>query len=97
MNVTYDQRTAKQFRSLDKVDKAKVTKVIGLFERYEFLLTDVHLKKLTTELWELRAGRWRLLFGVINNEATIVTLFTKQTQKTPTQEIETAKKYSKFP
>ena len=50
------------------------------------------MTKVMRGLWELRAGRWRLLFGIINNEAVIVNMFLKQSQKTPKKELDMALK-----
>lgn len=61
-----------------------------MFTEYGFALTEQHLKKLGKNLWELRAGKIRLLFGLIENSAIVVNIFLKKSQKTPKKEIELA-------
>lgn len=90
MKVNNDSRVDKEIRSLPRSDSARIIRTIDLFTEKGFKLTELHLKKLAQGLWELRAGRWRLLFGVINSEALIVNIFLKKTQKTPKKEINVA-------
>jgi phage-related protein len=92
MKVLNHPKVDKFIRDLPASDQARITHVIELFEENGFNLTDNHLKKLTKGLWELRAGRWRLLFGVMGNNAVVVSMFLKSTQKTPKKEIELALK-----
>jgi len=90
MIVKRDPRIHKQLHALSHKDKAQVEGVIGLFEEYGFFLTPPYLKKLAPGLWELKSGRLRLLFGLVERDAVIVTMFLKQTQKTPLKEIRLA-------
>ena len=92
MKVSTDPRVDKQIRALSEEDNARIVKVIELFQENGFNLTETHLKKLTRGLWELRAGGWRLFFGIIINEATIVNIFLKKRQKAPAREIKLALK-----
>lgn len=92
MIVKNDPRVDKEIRSLGGADSARIVSLIELFRRYGFSLSLPYLKKLTANLWELRSGRWRLLFGLVNSEAIIVNLFLKKSQKTPKREIDLAKK-----
>ncbi len=85
-----DPRVDKQIRDLPAKASAQIVWVIDLFERKSFELTEVHLKKLQRNLWELRAGRWRLLFGLVKNIAVGVNLFLKKSRKTPQKEIKKA-------
>ena len=91
MKVSNDPRVDKEIRSLEKKENSRVVKLIELFRDYGFDLTEPYLKKLTVNLWELRSGRWRLLFGIVKSEAIIVNIFLKKTRKTPKKEIELAK------
>jgi len=75
---------------LSKEDGAVIAKVVDLFQDYGFELTEQHLKKLTRSLWELRAGRWRLLFGTIGGNTVITNILLKKSQKTPKNEIDLA-------
>lgn len=88
--VSNDPRVDREIRFLPKEDSARIVKVVDLFREGGFNLTELYLKKLTRGLWELRTGKWRLLFSIIKKEAIIVNIFPKKTQKTPKKEIEVA-------
>lgn len=90
MKVSNDPRVDKEIRSLPEKENARMVRVMELLEDNGFGLTEPYLKKLTSGLWELRAGRWRLLFGIVGDRATIVNIFLKKTQKTPKKELELA-------
>lgn len=90
MKIIYHPEVEKTIRSLSKKQGAGVLRVVNLFLAYRFSLTQLFLKKINKEIWELRAGRYRLLFGIFNEDAIIVSLFMKKTQKAPRQIIETA-------
>lgn len=92
MKVSNDSRVDKDIRALPYKDNSRVVQVINLFSNHGFNVREPYLKKLTKNLWELRAGRFRLLFGLIEGEAVIVNMFLKKTQKTPRKEIELAQK-----
>ena len=52
-----------------------------------------YIKKLNNDIWELRPLRDRILFASwCNNKFVLLSVFMKQTQKTPIQEIEKAEK-----
>ncbi|PIS21350.1 type II toxin-antitoxin system RelE/ParE family toxin [candidate division WWE3 bacterium CG_4_10_14_0_2_um_filter_42_7] len=91
MKVAFDTRAEKVLQKLSNQEKAKVDRVISLFIARGFLLTEFHLKKIAGLVWELRAGDIRLLFGVLEDTAIIVNIFSKRTQKTPLREIELSK------
>ena len=91
MKVNFDKRIDKFSKSLSKSQKAKVIEVIDLFKEKGFLLSEKHLKKISKQIWELRPGNVRLLFGIANNEAIVVNAFTKKTNKTPLKEIKLSK------
>lgn len=88
MKIFTDPRAEKIIKVLSKKDRAIVAKVIDLFHDYGYELTEQHLKKLGRNLWELRAGRWRLLFGAVEECSVIVNIFLKKSQKTPKNEID---------
>lgn len=89
-NIIIDHRAEKELRLFSNENSSQAVRVMELFKKWGFNLTDKHLKRITKELWELRARRVRLLFGVIGNVACVVNIFLKKTQKTPRKEIETA-------
>ena len=90
MRIIYHPEVEKAIRLLSEKDESRVLKVVDLFRDYKFRLPQTYLKKVTKVIWELRAGRYRLLFGIIDGNAVIVTLFMKKTQKTPKQDIQLA-------
>ena len=64
-----------------------------LLAEYGLKLTEPYIKKLDDEIWELRPLRDRILFaGWCNNKFVLLSVFMKQTQKTPKREIEKAKR-----
>ena len=92
MNEILDKRAEKVIKSLLDEDQARVRGYINLFQEHKFILSGKYLKKLKKNIWELRPGKIRILFGVINDTIFIVHVFKKKTQKTPRREIEIAEK-----
>jgi len=90
MKVIYYPKIRKEIDSLNKKDQSRIIKVVDLFEDYGFQISGEYLKKITKEIWELRAGRYRLLFGIVGQFGIIVNFFQKKTQKTPIKEIKLA-------
>lgn len=92
MTIEFYPEVNEEIKSLPFKESVRIIRVIELFEKYGFNLTAKHLKKLATGLWELRAGRWRILFGVTEEKGILVNLFLKKTQTTPLKEINKALK-----
>lgn len=92
MNITLDKRVGKFLKSLSEEDKGRISGYIDSLAKNGFNMTGKYLKKLGNNLWELRPGNIRVLFGLIDSDAIIVNIFRKKTQKTPKQEIDTAKR-----
>ena len=92
MKVVYHPKVNKFIRNLARKESARIIRVVELFEESGFELTEKHLKKITKNLWELKAGRWRLFFGKYDNVARVVNIILKSTQKTPKREIDLALK-----
>lgn len=91
MDIVVDERVKKVIKSLSKIDRSRVSGYIDLFSANSFNMTSQYLKKLDNNLWELRPGDIRILFGLVGSNAIFVNIFKKKTQKTPRQEIQTAK------
>lgn len=91
VTVKYDPRAKKIVEKLDDLNFARVIGYVDLFKINQFRLPSKDLKKLSDNLWELRPGNIRLLFGQVGQDFIIVNVFKKQTQKTPSKEILTAK------
>ena len=80
----------------NKENKQKLKKIymyIDLLSQEGLKLTEPYIKKIDKEIWELRPLRDRILFSSwYNNKFILLSVFMKQTQKTPKREIEKAKK-----
>lgn len=82
-------------RSLDQSSISKFTHSTNFLEKHGPILGMPHSKKLTPDLYELRIrGKQeiRIIYGFINRKIYLLHGFKKKTPKTPTKEIETAKK-----
>lgn len=90
MKVIYHPKVEDTIRSLSDKDRSRVIKLIDLFLEYKFSLSQLYLKKITKNIWELRPGNYRLLFGIVDKNVAVVTVFKKQTKKTPKKEIKLA-------
>ena len=74
----------------------KITSYIDNLSIYGLALGEPYIKHLDGEIWELRPLRDRILFASwCNNKFILLSIFMKQTQKTPKKEIEKAKKLLK--
>lgn len=72
---------------------AKVIRTLDLLEKYGSFLNMPHSKKLTSEIYELRIrGKQeiRILYAFLGNDIYLLHAFKKQSQKTPSKEINTA-------
>ena len=92
METVLDERVRKIYRSLSDIDQGRIWGYINLFREHKFFLTGKYLKKLKNDIWELRPGNIRVLFGIVDDTMIIVNIFKKKTQQTPKQEIKTAEK-----
>lgn len=90
MKIIYHPEVEKVVRSLPREDETRVLKVVDLFVDYAFHLPSKYLKKVERKIWEFRAGRYRVLFGMVEGNAVLVNIFMKKTQKTPKREIDLA-------
>jgi len=87
--ITYN-KTKKFIDSLDKVKKARVDRIYYLFEEYGFNLPDKYLRKLASNIWELKPGEVRLFLTIKGNKGFIVHAIHKKTQKTPKKDLDLA-------
>lgn len=92
MEAQLDKRVEKFLENLPEVDTTRISRTVQFFQDKGFLLDTKYLKKISKRVWELRAGRIRLLFGIIGDKAIVVNSFIKKTQKTPLKEIKLAEK-----
>ncbi len=80
----------------DKDNRIKLTKIrdyLKMLSEYGTRVGMPYVKHLDGDIWELRPLRDRILFAAWDGESFILLhQFMKQTQKTPSREIETAKR-----
>jgi phage-related protein len=80
----------------DKNSRIKLNKIqdyINALSEYGLQLREPYIKHLDGEIWELRPLRDRILFVAWHNGSFVLLhQFMKKTQKTPTREIEKAKR-----
>ena len=92
----YIQRLNKSKSKENRQKLKKINMYIELLSEYGLTLTEPYIKKLDKEIWELRPLRDRILFASwCNNKFVLLSVFMKQTQKTPRSEIEKAKRLLK--
>ena len=71
----------------------KIISYIRLLKSEGLSIGEPYVKHLKNEIWELRPLRDRILFASLyNNKLILLSVFMKQTQKTPKREIEKAKR-----
>lgn len=80
----------------DKSSRIKLNKIqdyINALSEYGLQLKEPYIKHLDGEIWEIRPLRDRILFVAWHNGSFVLLHhFIKKTQKTPTREIEKAKR-----
>ena len=65
----------------------KIVLYIRLLKENGLQLGQPYIKHIDSEIWELRPLRYRILFAVLhNNKFVLLSIFMKQTQKTPKSE-----------
>lgn len=90
MEIITDKRVGKIVEGLSDVDRGRVSGYLKLFTENGFALPGKYLKKIASNLWELRPGSVRLLISKAGNQMILVHIFIKKTQKMPKKEIRTA-------
>ena len=83
-------------RKSSKDSNIKFKKIVSYIDNlkiYGLSLGEPYIKHIENEIWELRPLRDRILFASwCNNKFVLLSIFMKQTQKTPKREIEKAKR-----
>lgn len=90
MDIITDKRVGKFIANLTDIERGRVSGYLKLFKENGFALPSKYLKKIASNLWELRPGNIRLLIGKAGNQMILVHIFIKKTQKTPRKEVKTA-------
>lgn len=76
-----------------KVKLSKIVSYMRLLRENGLSIGEPYIKYLKDDIWELRPMRDRILFAYYdNNKFIMLNIFLKQTQKTPSREIEKAKR-----
>ena len=79
-----------------RINLNKIIAYIDILSKYGLNAGIPYIKHIEDDIWELRPLRNRILFAYSNkNNFILLTIFMKQTQKTPAGEIEKAKRYLK--
>jgi len=90
----YIKELQKETNKDKKIKFQKIIAYIRMLKERGLSLGEPYIKHIDEEIWELRPLRNRILFAsYIDNKFVLLTIFMKQTQKTPRKEIEKAKKY----
>lgn len=80
----------------DKESRVKLSKIrdyIKMLSEYGTRAGEPYIKHIDGEIWELRPLRDRIVFvGWVNSSFVLLHQFMKKTQKTPSREIEQAKR-----
>lgn len=81
----------------DKDSKIKFKKIVAYIRKlreYGLALDENFIKHLNGEIWELRPIKDRILFAYYtDNKFVLLSVFRKETKKTPRKEIEKAKRF----
>lgn len=90
----YLQHLAERQIKDNRIRFNKISAYIELLSKNGLKLNEIYIKKIDKELWELRPIRDRIIFAVDNNkEFVLLSIFMKQTRKTPRSEIEKARRF----
>lgn len=77
----------------NKIKFSKIISYMRMLKQGGISIGQPYVKHIEGKIWELRPLRDRILFAYCNNdEIILLTIFMKQTQKTPRKEIKKAKK-----
>lgn len=87
--VTYS-KVREFIDNLDRKRSARVDRLYYLFDEYGQFLPTKYLKKVSREIWELRAGDIRLFMSIRGNKGFVVHAIHKKTQKIPKRELDLA-------
>ena len=87
MKIIFNKETVIFLDSLNTEDKVRIDRIKELFETYGFQIGPKYIKKIRSNLWELRASKVRIFLCIKRNFAYGVHAFHKKTQKLPKQKI----------
>lgn len=80
-----------------RIKYEKIIHYVKLLEAYGTNLSEINCKHIENEIWELRPGKYRILFAhdEIKHKYILLNYFIKKTNKTPKSEIIKANKMFK--
>ena len=88
----YIKRLHDNLTKNNKIEFNKIVAYIRMLEDKGLSIGEPYIKHIEKDIWELRPLRDRILFASYdNNKFILLSIFMKQTQKTPRREIEKAK------
>lgn len=91
--LDYMRKLASKKGKDSRIKLNKINDYIELLSRYGTQLGEPYIKRLDTDIWELRPLRDRILFVAwIDGSFVLLHHFMKKTQKTPKREIDQAKR-----
>ncbi len=92
MKVFYLTEVSKFIEKLNLEDHTRLSRTRHLFEQHGFSIGQKYIKKITKDLWELRASNIRLFLHIKGDEAFGVHIIYKKSRKLPRQDIKLAEK-----
>ncbi|EKD57166.1 MAG: hypothetical protein ACD_57C00391G0014 [uncultured bacterium] len=95
MKVYYFEEVLEFLARLNEKERARISRTREFFEKYGFGIGPKYIKKVKSNLWELRAGNVRLFLGVIGGKVVGVHIVRKKSQKLPLKDVRLAEKRSK--
>lgn len=91
--VEYLKQLQKNSNKNNRIKFNKIVTYIELLSKNGLALNEPYIKHIDKVIWELRPLRDRILFtSLCDNKFILLSIFKKETQKTPKREIEKAKK-----
>jgi phage-related protein len=90
MKVIYLETVSNIIRKLEPNDSGRIYRTKVLFEDYGFQIGPKYIKKIKANLWELRAGRFRVFLCIKGRIAYGVHILHKKSQKIPKKDIKLA-------
>lgn len=91
MELIIDDRVKKFILGLEPQDRAKAARYIELFEEFGFHLPPKYLRKVASDVWELRPGRIRIF--IYNRKDKIIAVHgaAKSAQKIRRKDLDTVR------
>lgn len=96
MKVFYLEKVVEFIDNLEYKDRSRLDRTVKFFEDSGFQIGPKYIKKITKDIWELRAGPIRLFLCIKANTAYGVHIIRKKSQKLPRKDINLAVKRSQY-